>query len=99
MTKIISATYEGVRLIRLDEAPSDLQPSSRILVLLNPDKELPAASKTGEDALQERLSSFEKEYAMPSTEFFDRFQRGELGDERDFVVWAGLVQLLERMRK
>lgn len=99
MSKAISATYEGDRLIRLDEVPSDLEPSSCILVLLNPDKELPAAVRTGADALHERLNAFEKQYAMESGDFYERYQRGELGDERDFVVWAGLLQILERMRK
>lgn len=99
MTRIISGTYEGNRLIRLDETPSDLEPSSRILVMLNPNKELPVATQTGKEALHRRLSAFEEQYGLSSVEFYERYQRGELGDERDFIVWAGLIQLLERMSK
>lgn len=97
MSKVLSATYEGDRLIRLDEAPTDLKPSSRILVLVNPNTELPAATETGLEGLQERLKIFETRYGLSSAEFISQYERGELGDQRDFITWAGLIRLLQRM--
>lgn len=35
------------------------------------------------------LQDFEKRYGMPSSEFFARYQNGEIDDHNDFVDWAG----------
>ncbi|MDY6773569.1 MAG: hypothetical protein SVS85_00085 [Candidatus Nanohaloarchaea archaeon] len=39
------------------------------------------------ERLQEKIESFEEEYGMDSEEFRDRFESGELGDDRDFMEW------------
>ncbi|WP_431190007.1 antitoxin TumA [Desulfurivibrio dismutans] len=39
-------------------------------------------------AVTKRLSSYESQRNMDSEEFFNRYNRGELGDELDFVEWA-----------
>ena len=44
-------------------------------------------------ALQQDLRELENKYAMPSAEFFAKFQRGILGDEMDFIEWAALYQM------
>ena len=35
-----------------------------------------------------RLSRYEQQYNMTSSEFYRRFRAGELGDEMDFVEWS-----------
>lgn len=37
--------------------------------------------------LESRLKSFEAKYQMPSENFHQRFQSGELGDSMDFFEW------------
>jgi hypothetical protein len=39
------------------------------------------------------LQQFEARYHMPSTEFYQKFEGGEMGDAMDFFEWAGLFEL------
>lgn len=54
--------------------------------------------KTSKDIqlLKKDIKLFESKYNMPSNEFFDRFERGELGDKEDFFEWAALFQMNRR---
>ena len=47
--------------------------------------------------LQEDLRTFENEYAMTSAEFFAKFQKGDGGDEMDFIEWAALYQMRQNL--
>ena len=40
-------------------------------------------------ALNRSLLSFEQRHDMTSSQFYERYRAGQLGDERDFVEWAG----------
>ena len=39
-------------------------------------------------AVAKRLSSFEERYRLASEDFFDRYTKGRMEDEADFVDWA-----------
>jgi hypothetical protein len=39
-------------------------------------------------AITKRLSLYENQQKMTSTEFFDRYNRGELSDDLEMVEWA-----------
>ncbi len=43
--------------------------------------------------LSERLRSYERTYGYSTIEFFRRYQDGELGDDDDLMMWAGLYHL------
>ena len=43
-------------------------------------------------ALVRSLVVFEQRHHMSSADFYARYQRGEMGDEADFVEWAGDYQ-------
>lgn len=43
--------------------------------------------------LSERLKSYEKKYGYSTVEFFRRFQDGQLGDDDDLMMWAGVYHL------
>jgi hypothetical protein len=45
------------------------------------------------DDLSERLRSYERKYGYSTIEFYRRFQGGELGDDDDLLLWAGLYHL------
>ncbi len=53
--------------------------------------------------LKASLKSFETRYKMSSENFFDRFHKGELGDEADFFEWSATYDMhrsaLERFSK
>ena len=49
-------------------------------------------------ALSRKLLSFEQQYNMTSAEFYARYKRGEMGDDVDFVRWAGLYRLYRELK-
>jgi hypothetical protein len=43
-------------------------------------------------AVSKRLSRYEAHYSLESEEFFNRYSRGQVADEADFVEWANDYQ-------
>lgn len=99
MSEIISAVYEGHGLVRLEKEPEEVKPHEHVTVLIVPAparKEL-SVEEVGLQGLRQQIQAFESRYSLKASEFYARFLRGEMGDDRDFVVWAGLYELLQRM--
>ncbi|WP_271255149.1 hypothetical protein [Pseudanabaena sp. Chao 1811] len=44
--------------------------------------------------LRLELDDFERKYNMTSAEFHQSFSDGRLEDEADFMIWAGLYEML-----
>ncbi|MDO8616481.1 MAG: hypothetical protein Q7T33_12220 [Dehalococcoidia bacterium] len=40
----------------------------------------------------EDLKDFEEKFGMSSKEFYEKFSRGEMGDDQDVIEWAGLYE-------
>lgn len=51
------------------------------------------------ETLHADLAEFEGKYGMPSPLFYDRFQKGELGDSMEYVEWASLYRMAMRAGK
>jgi len=49
--------------------------------------------------LSNQLKTFEENYSIKSTDFYNRYERGEMGDELDFVEWAATVEMLTNLDK
>jgi vacuolar-type H+-ATPase subunit D/Vma8 len=49
--------------------------------------------------LQADLAGFEQKYQRSSTEFYQQFQAGQIGDAMDYVEWASLVQMADNLHK
>jgi hypothetical protein len=45
------------------------------------------------DELSERLRAYEQRYGYSTIEVYRRYQGGELGDDDDLMMWAGLYHL------
>ena len=43
--------------------------------------------------LTKMLGEYEQKYNFSTIEFFRRFMAGELGDDDDFMMWAGVYHL------
>jgi len=43
--------------------------------------------------LTDRLCAYEQRYGYSTIEFFRRYRRGELGDDDDLMLWAGVYHL------
>ena len=41
-----------------------------------------------QDEWRNELTQFEEQYQLSSADFYQKFARGEMGDEIDFVDWA-----------
>ncbi len=99
MPEVISAVYEGDGMVHLSQEPEGVKPQDRLTLLVIPvaaRKEL-STETVGLDGLRRQIQAFEARYSLKTSEFYTRFLHGELGDERDFIVWAGLHDLLQRM--
>lgn len=49
------------------------------------------------DELQARSRQYEQKYQMPSNQFYQRFQSGELGDSADFFEWSTYIEMLNQV--
>lgn len=45
------------------------------------------------EELSERLREYERRYGYSTIEFYRRYEQGELGDDIDLMMWAGLYHL------
>lgn len=54
-----------------------------------------AQHQTRLERYKDDLSRFEARYKMSSADFYEKFERGELGDDMDFFEWAGLYELYQ----
>lgn len=48
--------------------------------------------------LTEQLKEFEQKYALGSSDFYKRYESGEMGDEMDFVEWASTIEMQENAK-
>jgi len=46
-----------------------------------------------------QLAELEQKYDMKSADFVEKFQRGEMGDEMDFIWWANIYDLYLDLRE
>jgi|WetSurMetagenome_2_1015567.scaffolds.fasta_scaffold309814_2 hypothetical protein len=48
--------------------------------------------------IKAQMRSFEDEYAMDSDAFILKFDKGEVGDNMDFMEWASLCDMKKRIQ-
>ena len=46
--------------------------------------------------LEKILRDYESKYRMKSEEFYAKYNRGQLADDRDYVTWAGYFVMAVR---
>jgi hypothetical protein len=49
--------------------------------------------------LNDDLSAYEQQYGMSSPEFYELYQNGKTDDRMDYVEWASLFQMAQRVKK
>jgi hypothetical protein len=49
--------------------------------------------------LEQQLAGFEREYRLNSKEFYEKFERGELSDDMDFVEWSATYEMAANLRR
>lgn len=50
--------------------------------------------KKGINNIEIELKKFEKKYDIYSEEFYKKFEKGEFGDEDDYMIWSGIYEML-----
>jgi hypothetical protein len=45
------------------------------------------------------LTLLEQKHGLSSAEFYERYQRGEMGDEIEFMRWASKFEIYEEMKE
>ena len=43
--------------------------------------------------MQKELIKYEEKYNLNTEEFYQGFDKGEFGDEKDYMLWAGIYEL------
>lgn len=49
--------------------------------------------KRGIAQMQADLDKYELKYSMKTADFYRQFENGTLGDDNDFMLWAGIYEL------
>ncbi len=49
--------------------------------------------------LESQITDFEARYGWTSEEFYPRFERGELGDDTDFMEWSATIEMVENLQR
>lgn len=45
------------------------------------------------------LKSFEEKYRLASADFYKKFGKGKLDDREDYMLWAGMWEMLDKNEK
>jgi len=48
--------------------------------------------------LKSQITDFEVQYGWTSEEFYPRFERGELGDDMDFIEWSATIEMVKNLQ-
>jgi sRNA-binding carbon storage regulator CsrA len=48
--------------------------------------------------LEQDIAEYEEQYGLSSDEFFRRYQEGQTDDRMDYVEWASLFQMTQRLK-
>ena len=43
--------------------------------------------------MQTSLKKYEEKYDMSTNQFYKLFEKGEIGDDKDYMLWAGIYEL------
>jgi hypothetical protein len=48
--------------------------------------------------LRDQLAVFESRYGLTTPEFYERFERGEMGDDADFFEWSATWDMVQYLQ-
>lgn len=48
--------------------------------------------------LRDQLAVFEDRYGLTTSEFYERFERGEIGDDADFFEWSATLEMVQDLQ-
>jgi len=84
-------------MVKITVEPEDAQ-NVKALVRIALQNELKAL-KAGIARTQKKLEELETTHHMSSEQFYARFKRGEMGDDFQYIRWAGEYETLQQLRR
>lgn len=51
------------------------------------------------ERLQQQLVEFEDQYGWSTPDFYERFERGELGDDIDYFEWSATWEMVRQLQQ
>ena len=51
------------------------------------------------ERLKQQVIAFENQYGWTTPEFYERFEKGELGDDADFFEWSATWEMSQQLQK
>ena len=70
----------------------------KVLIRMAVENELKMLS-VGISRTSSKLSELENKHGMNTREFYNRFNRGELGDDMEYIIWAGEFETLQQLER
>ncbi len=49
--------------------------------------------------LNDQIGKFEHQYSLKSIQFYPKYERGELGDDLDFMEWAATLEMITNLNQ
>lgn len=96
--KLLPATYEGNRIIKLNQDPEGFAQHQTVMVMVVPTADNPfTIQDVGTEGLEKLLAENEQRFGMSSAQFSERFLSGELGDDPDYILWSGAYEIHQRL--
>ena len=55
--------------------------------------------KRGIVNIEQDLKQYENKYSITSDDFYKKFTNGKYGDDKDYMIWAGIYEMYVRDKK
>ena len=53
----------------------------------------------GIDKTKKKLEQLEKKFGMDSVNFYKKFNEGKMGDDLEYILWAGEYETLQKLQR
>ncbi|MCA9964526.1 MAG: hypothetical protein KC423_09790 [Anaerolineales bacterium] len=96
----MTTALEKVR--RLEKYLTVDQPTTNPVFDLALDKLLTHEKKrlqSSKERLTNQLREFEQQYHLSSQSFYPMYERGEMGDDLDYIEWASTMEMITNIEK
>lgn len=49
--------------------------------------------------IQNDLNVYEQKYKLKSSDFFEKFETGQLGDNKEYIIWSGIYEMQQNCKQ
>lgn len=96
MTAVLEKVHRLERYVQMTNGQVDAILESTLDKLLGRERQRLAGQLA---RLKSQVADFEGRYGWTSEEFYPRFERGELGDDIDFIEWSATIEMIRNLQR